>query len=151
MVHRLHCEKRCIRGKEPILARILCLTWDFDNFIDDEKDGREIEVGRESIQTQWTWVWANSGRWWRTDAWHAVVQWGHRQTRLSYWTTATNPSSPARYGKSFSLTDKLAICDISEWNLVIYSWKLKLLISDTKCNGLNPDTVLNINMCTNWV
>ena len=40
--------------KRTILARILCLTCYFDNFIDDEKDGREIEVDRESIQTQWT-------------------------------------------------------------------------------------------------
>ena len=42
-----------------------------------------------ALPIQWTWVWANSGRWWRREAWHAVI---HRvtksQTQLSNWTTS---------------------------------------------------------------
>ena len=53
-----------------------------------EGDDRGWDGWRAS-PTQWTWVWANSGRWWRTmKARHAAV---HRvtksQTQLSNWTT----------------------------------------------------------------
>ena len=40
--------------------------------------------------TQWTWVWASSGRWWRKDreAWRAAVHGvANSQTCLSDWTT----------------------------------------------------------------
>ena len=38
--------------------------------------------------TQWTWVWADSGSWWRTrEAWRAAVHGvAKSQTRLSNWT-----------------------------------------------------------------
>ena len=36
--------------------------------------------------TQWTWVWASSGRWWRTEK-PGVLQSLGSQTRLSDWTT----------------------------------------------------------------
>ena len=39
--------------------------------------------------TQWTWVWANSGRWWRTGEPGVLQSMGvaKSQTRLSHWTT----------------------------------------------------------------
>ena len=38
--------------------------------------------------TQWTWVWANSRRWWRMKTWHAVVHGVTKSWRwLSNWTT----------------------------------------------------------------
>ena len=46
--------------------------------------------------TQWTWVWASSGRWWRTEAWHAAVHgFAKSQTQLSNWTTTTTPRGPS--------------------------------------------------------
>ena len=32
--------------------------------------------GWMASSTQWTWVWANSRRWWKTEAWRAVVHGG---------------------------------------------------------------------------
>ena len=38
--------------------------------------------------TQWTWVWANSGRWWRTEKPGLLLSMAsQRQTQLSNWTT----------------------------------------------------------------
>ena len=64
------------------------------------KAGREgDDRGRDGWMaslTQWTWVWANSRRWWRTgEAWHAAV---HRvaksRTQLSEWTTSLEARNP---------------------------------------------------------
>ena len=58
--------------------------------------GKDPDAGKdwgqvEKEMTQWTWVWANSRRWWRTGkpgvaAVHGVAK---SQTRLSDWTTKT--------------------------------------------------------------
>ena len=43
--------------------------------------------GWMALPTQWTWVQVNSGSWWWTGAWHAVVQGVTKsRTRLSDWT-----------------------------------------------------------------
>ena len=42
--------------------------------------------------TQWTWVWANSRRQWRTGSLVCCSSWGHSWTQLSDWTTW--PSNP---------------------------------------------------------
>ena len=39
--------------------------------------------------TQWTWVWASSGRWWRTGK-PGVLQFTKSQTGLNDWTTTAN-------------------------------------------------------------
>ena len=41
--------------------------------------------------TQWTWVWASSGKWWRTgEAWCAAIHGAAKsRTQLSDWTTTT--------------------------------------------------------------
>ena len=41
-----------------------------------QKTGEGDDRGQDgwmASPTQWTWVWANSERWWRMDAWHAAV------------------------------------------------------------------------------
>ena len=58
--------------------------------------GKDPDAGKdwgqvEKEMTQWTWVWANSRRWWRTGkpgiaAVHGVAK---SQTRLRDWTTKT--------------------------------------------------------------
>ena len=68
----------------------LCVPWCWERLkAGGEGDRREWDDGM-ALPTQWTWVWANSGRWWRREAWHAVV---HRatksQTQLSNWTTTS--------------------------------------------------------------
>ena len=60
----------------------------------DSDAGKGDDRGRDGWMeslTQWTWVWASSGRWWRTgEAWHAAVRGVARgQTQLSDWTTTT--------------------------------------------------------------
>ena len=54
--------------------------------------GEEDDRGQDrwmASPTQWTWVWANSGRWWKTEkAWHATVHGVTKSwTWLSDWTT----------------------------------------------------------------
>ena len=56
------------------------------------KAGREgDDRGWETASlTQWTWVWASSGRWWRTGKPGMLQSMGlQRQTQLSDWTTIT--------------------------------------------------------------
>ena len=54
-------------GKEPDMTERLNWT----DWIDDKIEGREGDDkerdGWMTSATQWTWVWANSGRWWRTE------------------------------------------------------------------------------------
>ena len=51
-----------------------------------ERDNRRWD-GWMASPTQWTWVWANSGRWWRTGKAGVLQSMGlQSQTRLSGWT-----------------------------------------------------------------
>ena len=67
-----------------------------DSFPDVGKDWRQKEKGDDRgwdgwmvSLTQWTWVWASSGRWWRIgrgEAWRAAV---HGVTKSQTWLTET--------------------------------------------------------------
>ena len=64
--------------------------WSWDRLkVRGEGDDRGWN-GWMASPTQWAWVWASSGRWWRTEAWCFTV---HRvtnsQTWLSDWTETT--------------------------------------------------------------
>ena len=69
--------------------------------------------------TQWTWVWANSGRVTDKEAWYAAVCGVTKsQTRLRDWTTTTHFSPPKVIAKisviamlSFCLLHRIALCD----------------------------------------
>ena len=80
--------------KEPTLWKI---PWWWERLkARGEGDDRGWDGWMASL-TQWTWVWANSGRWWRTgkpgmvkdrEAWHAAVHGvAKSQMWLSDWTT----------------------------------------------------------------
>ena len=71
-----------------------------------EGDSREDD-GWMASQTQWTWFWAGSGRWWRTgDAWCAAVHGVAKSAIwLSNWTTTVY------------CTEKILInCHIHSWS-----------------------------------
>ena len=56
--------------------------------------------------TQWTWVWANSRRWWRTEkpgcaAVHGITK---SQTWLSDWTELNTKKTPIKWGLKNSKT-----------------------------------------------
>ena len=55
---------------------------------DGKGDGRGWDVWMAS-PTQWTWVWASSRRWWRTEKPGCSPWMAKSQRRLSNWTTAT--------------------------------------------------------------
>ena len=57
----------------------------------EEKGMTEDKDGWMASLTQWTWVWASSGRCWRTEkpGWAAVHGVAKNQSRLSDWTTMT--------------------------------------------------------------
>ena len=69
-------------------------SWLIGKDPDSGKDWRQEEKGMTEDElvvcslTQWTWVWANSGSWWRTGK-PGVLQFmgSQRLTRLSDWTT----------------------------------------------------------------
>jgi len=49
---------------------------------DTRKDWRQEEMTENEMasQTQWTWVWANSGRWWRTGKPGMLQSMGHKKS-----------------------------------------------------------------------
>ena len=66
-------------------------------------EGRRKGGDRESdcwmaSSTQWTWVWANSRKWWRTGK-PGVLQsmWLQSQTQLSNWTTTSMLEKPLHH------------------------------------------------------
>ena len=78
-----------------------------------EGDNREWD-GWMASSTQWTWVWANSGRWWRTGK-PGVLQSmrSQSQTRLSEWTMTTRPHYNSQHGAILS--------KFLPWNLYVIS------------------------------
>ena len=72
-------------------AKSLKRTWCWQRLkARGEQDGRG-RVGWMTSPTQWTWVWANSRRWWRTrKTWCvAVHEVAKRRTGLRDWTATT--------------------------------------------------------------
>jgi len=100
-----------IDAEAPILwpqAKSLKRTWCWERLkARGEADDRG-QVGWMASPTQWTWVWANSRRWWRTGkAWRAAVHGVTKsQTGLRDWTTTTV------YVKTYSHTQILNPCPI---------------------------------------
>ena len=37
----------------------------------------------DNIPTQWTWIWANSGRWWRTGSLACCHPWGYKESDMT--------------------------------------------------------------------
>ena len=50
----------------------------------EERDERGWDGWMASL-TQWAWVWANSGRWWRTGSLACRSSWGHKQSDKTGW------------------------------------------------------------------
>ena len=82
-------------AETPILWPPNGKNWFIRKDPDAGKDWRWEEKGMTEVEmvgwTQWTWVWASSGRWWRTKGiWHAAVHGITKSwTWLSDWTTTT--------------------------------------------------------------
>ena len=58
--------------------------------------------------TWWAWVWVNSGNWWWTESWHAVIHGVARSwTRLSDWTELNWISSYLQVAKQTLLHHEL--------------------------------------------
>ena len=67
--------------------------WCWERFMASEGEGRGRD-GWIASPTQWTWIWASSGRWWRTGQSSAAVQ-GHRESNTTEWLTMTTTQSSA--------------------------------------------------------
>ena len=59
-----------------------------------EGDNRRWD-GRMALPTQWTWVWANSGRWWRTGKPHVPQSMGSQRVGHD-WATEQQPEQGTR-------------------------------------------------------
>ena len=53
-------------------------TWCWERLKTGEGDDRGW-AGWMASPTQWTWVWASSGRWWRTGSLVCCSSWGHKE------------------------------------------------------------------------
>ena len=65
------------------------------------KAGKEGDIGWDcwmATLIQWTWTWANSGRWWDKEAWHAVVQWGREESDRNHGLKNSNNISMFKVG-----------------------------------------------------
>ena len=60
-----------------------------------EKGVTEDETSWMASPTQWTWVWANSGRWWRTGKPGVLPSMGWQRGRHDWATTTTRDTSTA--------------------------------------------------------
>ena len=67
--------------------------WCWERLRSGREGGIRVWDGWMASLTQWTWVWANSGRWWRTRKPGMLQSTGSQcRTQLSDWTTTTTNS-----------------------------------------------------------
>ena len=117
----------------PILRPPDAKNWLIRKDPDAGNDWMQEEKGKAEDEMigwhrRWTWVWANSGSWWWTFAWHAAVPGVSKGwTRLSNW-TELNWSSLS------SLLDKYKL---------IYKYKL-ILDSITNSTDMNMSKLWEI-------
>ena len=76
----------------PILIH---LTW---SFLTRKCHSAIREKKQQGVLNKWTWVWANSGKWWRTGNLACCSSWGHRVR----YDLATEQSVPFSSVKSLS-------------------------------------------------
>ena len=54
----------------------------------EEKGAAEDKI---ASLTQWTWIWTNSGRRWRTEeSGMVVIPWDHKESDMTYWLNSNN-------------------------------------------------------------
>ena len=95
-------------------------------------DNRQWD-GWMTSPTQWTWVWANSGRWWRTG--NPGVLWSMRVQRVGH-DLATNHSSVDGHLGCFHV---LAIINSSYINLVALMVKNLPAMQETRVQSLGQE------------
>ena len=84
-----HRCKELTHGKRPWCWERLKAGW--------EGDDRGLDGGMASL-TQWTWVWASSGRWWRTGKPGVLQSMGSQNwTQLRDWTTTVLSSQLSKF------------------------------------------------------
>ena len=66
--------------------------WYWERLRAGEGGGRGQD-GWMASPTQWSWVWANSRRWWRAGSLLCCSPWGQSWIRLSDWTTTKRPDA----------------------------------------------------------
>ena len=93
--YNLWCTKTDAKAETPILWPPHVKSWLIRKDADPGKDWRQeekrvIEDEMVGWHHQWTWTWANSGRWWGTGKPGMLKSVGSRsQTILGDWTTTT--------------------------------------------------------------
>ena len=72
----------CIRfANGQIFRDILChMNWWPERLRASVEGGDRGWDGWMATPTQWTWVWAKSGRYWRTGSLVCCTSWGHKQS-----------------------------------------------------------------------
>ena len=71
----------------PLDAKSLLIEkdWSWEKLkAKEEGDNREWD-GWVASSTQWTWVWANSGRWWGEKPGELHSPWGHKELETNLW------------------------------------------------------------------
>ena len=79
--------------------------WCWEGLKVGEKRGDRGWHGWMTSLTQWTWVWTNFGKWWRTGKPGMLQSMGSQTwTQLSNWTTKVYHSFPSKEQASFNFT-----------------------------------------------
>ena len=114
-------------AEAPILCPPDATSWPIGKDPDAGKDWGQKQKGATGWDawmaslTQWTWVWANSGRWWRTGKPGVLQSVGSPRVRLDWVTEQWKQRSPSPgivLGKS-----GLLICMRMKWTEHRRSWK----------------------------
>ena len=108
---------------------------------DAGKDWRQKEKGTDRgwdgwivSLTQWTWVWANSGRWWRTGKPGMLQSMGLQSwTRLSDW---TNNTGSWLLALPFSVKARWpCLSHVTSWFLMFHIYNIVIPLHKDCCNN----------------
>ena len=81
-------------AEAPILWPLDAKSWLTGKDSDAAKDWRQEEKGMTedwmASPTQWTWVWVNSGRWWRTEKPDMLQSMELQWVRQTWWLNNSN-------------------------------------------------------------
>ena len=121
-------------AETPIFSHLMQIHWNANEFNgkpihwerpwcwERSKAGEKGDDTGWDGPTQWTWVWANSGRWWRTGkpAWRADVHGvAKSQTQLSDWTTTVGGVCVCVCVRARSHTQScLTLCNLVHYSLL---------------------------------
>ena len=142
------------------------LPWCWERLKANGEEGGRGWHGEMASLTQWTWIWADSGRQWRTEETGMLHEVARSWTKLSDWTTTTKLLSCPVPAETLSGLQRLMLAHWGQRPLQLSLWAtgkgwtplpststqawtkmVKLLAS--RCAGLKVITTLSLRLAIN--